>query len=157
MRCDEPAQDFVAYQESHHDATNKPWQASCASSCRRWRCTPHGQKCVFGTFDGKPVLAPCACSQPHSFELEEDTSAFGDYVRGGIVTQHKEAKTLAFRGLGEATASPGEFLFSDFSKLERPALLHAGFRRARRLPGAGWRSPSEACRPYRKPYLNKKS
>ena len=72
--------------------------------------------------------ALCACAQPHSFELEEDTSAYGEYQRGGIVTQHKEAKTLAFRGLEEATASPGEFLFSDFSKLERPALLHAGFR-----------------------------
>ena len=66
--------------------------------------------------------------QAHSFELEEDTSGYGEYVRGGIVTQHKEAKTLAFRGLAEAAASPGEFLFSDFSKLERPALLHAGFQ-----------------------------
>jgi hypothetical protein len=66
--------------------------------------------------------------QAHSFELEQDTSGYGEYSRGGIVTQHKGAKQLAFKPLAQALASPGEFLFSDFSKLERPALLHLGFR-----------------------------
>jgi ubiquitin-activating enzyme E1 len=66
--------------------------------------------------------------QAHSFELEEDTSAYGSYVRGGIVTQHKPSKTLSFKPLGDALAAPGEFLFSDFSKLERPGLLHLGFQ-----------------------------
>ena len=46
----------------------------------------------------------------------------------GIVTHHKQAKALAFRPLRESMAAPGEFLFSDFSKLERPALLHLGFQ-----------------------------
>jgi hypothetical protein len=30
--------------------------------------------------------------QAHSFELELDTTGFSEYVRGGIVTQHKEPK-----------------------------------------------------------------
>lgn len=66
--------------------------------------------------------------QAHSFELEEDTSSYGAYSRGGIVTQHKSPKTLAFKSLANSLASPGEFLFSDFSKLERSALLHLGFQ-----------------------------
>ncbi|BDA45843.1 Ubiquitin-activating enzyme E1 1 [Coccomyxa sp. Obi] len=76
--------------------------------------------------DGKPrKVKKC---KAHSFELEEDTSAYSPYVRGGIVTQHKASKTLSFKSLEEALATPGEFLFSDFSKLERPALLHLGFQ-----------------------------
>lgn len=67
-------------------------------------------------------------AQAHSFELEEDTSAYAPYQRGGIVAQHKATKTLSFKSLQEALATPGEFLFSDFSKLERPALLHLGFQ-----------------------------
>lgn len=33
-----------------------------------------------------------SASQAHSFELECDTTKFGAYARGGIVTQHKESK-----------------------------------------------------------------
>lgn len=66
--------------------------------------------------------------QAHSFELEEDTSQYAPYLRGGIVTQHKASKALSFKTLEEALAMPGEFLFSDFSKFERPALLHLGFQ-----------------------------
>ena len=66
--------------------------------------------------------------QPHSFELEEDTSGFKGYVRGGIVAQFKRPKQLAFQPLQQAIQSPGEFLFSDFSKIERPGLLHVAFQ-----------------------------
>ena len=66
--------------------------------------------------------------QAHSFELEEDTSSYSTYVRGGIVTQFKRPKQLAFQPLQAALHSPGEFLFSDFSKLERPGLLHVAFQ-----------------------------
>jgi ubiquitin-activating enzyme E1 len=71
----------------------------------------------------------------HSFELELDTSSFGSYTRGGIVTQHKPGKTLAFSPLREALAAPGEFLLTDFAKLERPRLLHAAFRALDALRG----------------------
>ena len=69
-----------------------------------------------------------SCMQAHSFELEEDTSSYSAYERGGIVTQHKEAKRLAFKPLAAALAKPGEFLVSDFVKLEQPAQLHLGFQ-----------------------------
>ena len=65
--------------------------------------------------------------QPHSFELEEDASSYASYARGGIVTQFKRPKQLAFKPLQQAIESPGEFLFSDFSKIERPGLLHIAF------------------------------
>lgn len=66
--------------------------------------------------------------QAHSFELETDTTKFGAYTRGGIVTQHKEPKTLAFKKLADALEEPGEFLLSDFSKIERSPLLHLAFQ-----------------------------
>lgn len=39
------------------------------------------------------------------------------YQRGGIVTQNKRSKTLAFKPLARAIEEPGEFLLSDFSKV----------------------------------------
>jgi hypothetical protein len=42
--------------------------------------------------------------------------------------QFKEPKTLAFKSLAEALPNPGEFLLTDFAKMERPALLHAAFQ-----------------------------
>ena len=66
--------------------------------------------------------------QPTSFEVEEDTSSWPAYERGGLVTTTKQPKKLSFKSLEQAIAEPGEFLLSDFSKLERPALLHVGFQ-----------------------------
>ena len=66
--------------------------------------------------------------QAHTFELEEDTSSYGNYIKGGIVTEHKEPKTLDFKPLAQALDDPGEFLLSDFAKMERPGVLHLGFQ-----------------------------
>ncbi len=66
--------------------------------------------------------------QPTSFELEEDTTGWPAYERGGLVTSVKEKKQLNFKTLEQGIAEPGEFLLSDFSKLERSALLHVGFQ-----------------------------
>ncbi len=33
-------------------------------------------------------------TQAHSFELDLDTSSYGEYQRGGIVVQFKEPKVL---------------------------------------------------------------
>ncbi|CAM0950525.1 unnamed protein product [Alopecurus aequalis] len=76
--------------------------------------------------DGKPRTVKNA--RPYSFFLEEDTSSFGAYVRGGIVTQVKPPKVIKFKPLKEAMVEPGEFLMSDFSKFERPPLLHLAFQ-----------------------------
>ncbi|MBA0728847.1 hypothetical protein Golax_001712 [Gossypium laxum] len=76
--------------------------------------------------DGKPRKIKSA--RPYSFTLEEDTTKFGTYIKGGIVTQVKQPKVLNFKPLREALKDPGEFLLSDFSKFDRPPLLHIAFQ-----------------------------
>ncbi|KAE8711543.1 Ubiquitin-activating enzyme E1 2 [Hibiscus syriacus] len=76
--------------------------------------------------DGKPRKIKSA--RPYSFTLEEDTTNFGTYVKGGIVTQVKQPKVLNFKPLKEALKDPGDFLLSDFSKFDRPPLLHIAFQ-----------------------------
>lgn len=76
--------------------------------------------------DGKPRKIRSA--RPYSFTLEEDTTNYGTYVKGGIVTQVKEPKVLSFKPLREALKDPGDFLLSDFSKFDRPPLLHLAFQ-----------------------------
>ncbi|XP_071935768.1 ubiquitin-activating enzyme E1 1-like isoform X2 [Coffea arabica] len=75
--------------------------------------------------DGKP--RKIKNTRPYSFILEEDTANFGPYERGGIVTQVKQPKILNFKPLREALKDPGDFLLSDFSKFDRPPLLHLAF------------------------------
>ncbi|PKI49887.1 hypothetical protein CRG98_029725 [Punica granatum] len=58
--------------------------------------------------DGKPRKINFA--RPYSFILEEDTTNYGTYEKG------------------EALKDPGDFLLSDFSKFDRPPLLHLAFQ-----------------------------
>ncbi|KAL8140737.1 hypothetical protein V2J09_006758, partial [Rumex salicifolius] len=76
--------------------------------------------------DGKPRKIKSA--RPYSFTLDEDTTNYGAYERGGIVTQVKQPKELNFKPLREALKNPGDFLLSDFSKFDRPPLLHLAFQ-----------------------------
>ncbi|XP_010542669.1 PREDICTED: ubiquitin-activating enzyme E1 1-like [Tarenaya hassleriana] len=76
--------------------------------------------------DGKPRKVKTA--RPYAFILDEDTTGYGTYVKGGIVTQVKQPKALHFKPLREALRDPGEFLLSDFSKFDRPPLLHLAFQ-----------------------------
>ncbi|EHA8591138.1 ubiquitin-activating enzyme E1 1 [Cocos nucifera] len=76
--------------------------------------------------DGKPRKIKNA--RPFSFTLEEDTTKFGAYTKGGIVTQVKQPKVLQFKSLRDALRDPGDFLLSDFSKFDRPPLLHLAFQ-----------------------------
>lgn len=80
-------------------------------------------------------------ARPHSLELDIDSTTFKQYIKGGIVTQVKQAKTLHFKTLSESIDSPGEFLISDFSKFERPALLHLGFRAVEEFIATSGRNP----------------
>ncbi|MEW5304751.1 MAG: hypothetical protein WDW36_007342 [Sanguina aurantia] len=91
-----------------------------------------GELVVFSEVDGmtelnaKPVrIKSC---KAHSFLLELDTSTYKPYTGKGIVTQVKEGKVLDFKPMAEAISSPGEFLLSDFAKMERSALLHVGYQ-----------------------------
>uniref|UniRef100_A0A672PUP5 E1 ubiquitin-activating enzyme n=1 Tax=Sinocyclocheilus grahami TaxID=75366 RepID=A0A672PUP5_SINGR len=63
---------------------------------------------------------------PYTFSIC-DTSSFSDYVRGGIVTQVKMPKKIAFKSLSSSMAEP-EFLLTDFAKFDRPGQLHMGFQ-----------------------------
>ncbi|RZC26317.1 Ubiquitin-activating enzyme E1 2 isoform A [Glycine soja] len=76
--------------------------------------------------DGKPRKIKNA--RAYSFTLEEDTTNYGRYEKGGIVTQVKQPKVLNFKPLREALSDPGDFLLSDFSKFDRPPLLHLAFQ-----------------------------
>lgn len=66
--------------------------------------------------------------QAHSFEVAVDSTSFHPYLRGGLATQVKETKVLKFRPLSEALQVPGDFLLTDFAKLDRPTLLHIAFQ-----------------------------
>ncbi|XP_057442225.1 ubiquitin-activating enzyme E1 1-like [Lotus japonicus] len=76
--------------------------------------------------DGKPRKIKNA--RAYSFTLEEDTTNYGTFEKGGIVTQVKQPKVLNFKPLREALSDPGDFLLSDFSKFDRPPLLHLAFQ-----------------------------
>uniref|UniRef100_A0A1D1ZMI8 E1 ubiquitin-activating enzyme n=1 Tax=Auxenochlorella protothecoides TaxID=3075 RepID=A0A1D1ZMI8_AUXPR len=115
-----------------------------------------GELVVFTEVVGMPELAASKpirvrnC-KPHSFELELDSAEFQPYQRGGIVTQFKPSKELAFKPLAASLADPGEFLLTDFAKMERPALLHLAFQaldafavRHGRLPAPGSREDGDA-------------
>ena len=66
--------------------------------------------------------------QAHSFVVEADTRNSQPYKRGGLVTQAKQAKVLSFKTFAQSLPEPGEFLLSDFAKMDRPALLHVAFQ-----------------------------
>ncbi|KAL1196930.1 Ubiquitin-activating enzyme E1 2 [Cardamine amara subsp. amara] len=89
--------------------------------------------------DGKPRKIKNV--KPHSFTLEEDTTSYGEYMKGGIVTQVKEPKVLNFKPLREALKNPGDFLLSDFSKFDRPPLLHLAFQALDRFSSQAGRFP----------------
>lgn len=57
--------------------------------------------------DGKPRKVK-SC-RPYSFFLEEDTTNFGTYVKGGIVTQVKQSKVLNFKPLKKHLETQASF------------------------------------------------
>lgn len=62
---------------------------------------------------------------PFTFSIG-DTTKFSDYVRGGIVTQVKMPKKIAFKSMEESLKEP-EFVMTDFAKFDRPGILHIAF------------------------------
>ena len=67
-------------------------------------------------------------TKAYSFRMECDTTGMSPYEGGGIAVQVKEPKEMSFKPLRAALEEPGEFLVSDFAKLERPGQLHWAFR-----------------------------
>lgn len=93
--------------------------------------------------DGKPRKVKNA--RPFSFCIEDDTSTYGVYTKGGIVTQVKEPKVLRFKALRDAMRDPGDFLLSDFSKFERSPVLHLAFQALDNFKKAHGRYPTAGC------------
>ncbi|MCO5547118.1 hypothetical protein L7F22_000560 [Adiantum nelumboides] len=92
--------------------------------------------------DGKPRrIKNC---RPYSFLLEEDTTNFEAYEKGGIVTQVKQPKLLKFKSFREAIKDPGEFLLSDYAKFDRSPLLHLAFQALDRFKVNFGRLPAPA-------------
>jgi ubiquitin-activating enzyme E1 len=60
---------------------------------------------------------------------------------GGLVTQVKESKQGKHAPLAKCLTQPGNFLVSDFSKLERPQLLHVAFQALEKFRGKEGRCP----------------
>lgn len=89
--------------------------------------------------DGKPRKVKCA--RPYSFTIEDDTTEYKAYERGGIVTQVKEPKVLKFKPLRKAISDPGDFLLSDFSKFDRPPILHLTFQALDKFVSSSGRFP----------------
>ncbi|CAM8952424.1 unnamed protein product [Rhodiola kirilowii] len=89
--------------------------------------------------DGKPRRVKNA--RPYSFFIEDDTTQFSPHIKGGIVTQVKQPKVLNFKPLREALREPGDFLLSDFSKFDRPPLLHLAFQALDRFKSEVGRFP----------------
>ncbi|XP_066400668.1 ubiquitin-activating enzyme E1 3 isoform X1 [Miscanthus floridulus] len=93
--------------------------------------------------DGKPRKVKNA--RPFSFSIEEDTSSYGVYTKGGIITQVKEPKVLRFKALRDAMRDPGDFLLSDFSKFERSPVLHLAFQALDKFKKEHGRYPTAGC------------
>ncbi|KAF8680727.1 hypothetical protein HU200_045568 [Digitaria exilis] len=93
--------------------------------------------------DGKPRKVKNA--RPFSFSIDGDTSSYGVYTKGGIVTQVKEPKVLRFKALRDAMRDPGDFLLSDFSKFERSPVLHLAFQALDNFRKEHGRYPTAGC------------
>lgn len=98
-----------------------------------------GDSVTFREITGFPFLNGCDARKvtvtgPFTFTLDivddEDKERFesGSPSTGGYVTQVKQPLAVKFKPLLSALAAPGEFLLSDFAKLERSALLHIAFQ-----------------------------
>ena len=90
-----------------------------------------GDFVTFTEVEGMTQLNGCkprkiTVKDPYNFEIG-DTSTFGAYVRGGTVLQVKQPETLQFKPLATALQKPGEFLITDFGKMERASQLHLAF------------------------------
>ena len=103
----------------------------------------------FGGWNGR--VFKVKVNGPYEFEIQEDSSKFGNYLTGGTVKKLKKHKTINFvisffffffvfsyflffffffeqKSLGESLENPGIFELEDFSKFGSSQQLHLGFR-----------------------------
>ncbi|XP_068524646.1 LOW QUALITY PROTEIN: ubiquitin-like modifier-activating enzyme 1, partial [Anas acuta] len=119
-----------------------PGEVTCLDEARHGFET--GDFVTFTEVEGMDELNSCGPVEirvlgPYTFSIG-DTSGYGDYVRGGIVTQVKMPKHIRFKRLRESLAEP-EMLLTDFGKAERPPMLHWGWQALHRFMQQHGRPP----------------
>lgn len=86
-----------------------------------------------------------------TFQLVDvDTSSFGKYVRGGVVTQVKMPTDVSFKPLSSMLQPAGsasgpqvdEFVLSDFGKMDSVSLIHAAFSALHHVVASTGRIPT---------------
>lgn len=66
---------------------------------------------------------------PFTFEIAgEKVAESTEGTQQGYITQVKQPVTIAFETYEKRLAEPGEFMFSDFAKFDRPPLLHNAYQ-----------------------------
>ncbi|GLD93074.1 hypothetical protein PINS_up001666 [Pythium insidiosum] len=82
--------------------------------------------------DGTPrrvtVTGPFTFTLDVEDEADKQRFVAGETSAGGYITQVKQPLTVSFKPLSDALVAPGEFLISDFAKLNHPELLHIASR-----------------------------
>lgn len=106
-----------------------PGEVTCLDEARHG--FESGDFVTFTEVEGMEELNSCGPVEirvlgPYTFSIG-DTSTYGDYVRGGIVTQVKMPKHIRFKPLRDSLAEP-EMLVTDYGKAERPAVLHRAWQ-----------------------------
>ena len=100
-----------------------------------------GDQVTFARLSGVPGLQEGTPYQvkvtgPYTFELptvdltamHTDDGAGHVNTQQGYITQIKQPVVKSFRTFAKALPEPGEFVFSDFAKFDRPPVLHLGFQ-----------------------------
>ena len=90
-----------------------------------------GDYVTFSEIQGMNELNGCEPKKikvlgPYTFSIG-DTTKYGEYLQGGIVTQVKMPKNLRFAPLSEALKKP-EFVITDFAKFDHPEQIHIAFQ-----------------------------
>ncbi|XP_039567135.1 ubiquitin-like modifier-activating enzyme 1 [Passer montanus] len=119
-----------------------PGEVTCLDEARHGFET--GDFVTFTEVEGMEELNRCGPVEirvlgPYTFSIG-DTSSYGDYVRGGIVTQVKMPKHIHFKRLRDAMAEP-EMMVTDFGKAERPSMLHWAWQGLHRFLRQHGRAP----------------
>ena len=95
----------------------------------------NGDKVTFARLQGAPGLQEgheyaVEVTGPYTFSLPE-VDLSGESHEGlsqGYITQVKQPKHIKFESYETKLKDPGDLMFSDFAKMERPALLHKAFQ-----------------------------
>ena len=62
----------------------------------------------------------------YTFEIRNCEAATAAATQG-YITQVKKPTKVAFKDFATASADPGDIMFTDYAKMDRPPVLHAGF------------------------------